>query len=240
MKSDIIEVNSVKYPVKIFFEKRNNSSASIRKKSINIRIPLSLNREEQFRSILKMKQWAKEKIQKSPPKEEIIKEYKDGENLTVGNKEYILSISYKKKQSSFARIENNMIYLLVSSEIPEDKQKSHISTLLSRIIAKQRLPDLEKKLHELNKIHFQANLNRIFFKNLRSMWGSCSKKGNINISTRLLFAPDDVLEYVCIHELAHLIEFNHSKKFWGLVTNAIQNYQEKEQWLKQQGQNIKF
>ena len=93
MKSDIIEVNSVKYPVKIFFEKRNNSSASIRKKSINIRIPLSLNREEQFRSILKMKQWAKEKIQKNPQKKEIIKEYKDGKSLTVSDKEYTLSIS---------------------------------------------------------------------------------------------------------------------------------------------------
>lgn len=187
-----------------------------------------------------MKQWAKEKIQKNPQKKDIIKEYKDGENITIGNKGYILSISYKKKQSSFARIENNTIYLVISSEIPDDKQKSHISTLLSRIIAKQRLPDLEKKLHELNKIHFQAKLNKIFFKNLRSLWGSCSEKGNINISTRLLFAPDDVLEYVYIHELAHLIEFNHSEKFWGLIANAMPNYQEKEKWLKQQGENIRF
>ena len=72
------------------------------------------------------------------------------------------------------------------------------------------------------------------------MWGSCSEKGNINISTRLLFAPEDVLEYVCIHELAHLIEQNHSEKFWQLVKNAMPNYQEKRKWLKENGDSICF
>jgi len=65
--------------------------------------------------------------------------------------------------------------------------------------------------------------NKIFFKNAKSRWGSCSEAGNINVSTRLLFAPDEVLESVCIHELAHLIERNHSEKFWALVEQAMPN-----------------
>lgn len=239
MKLDILEINNIKYTVKIFYESRNNSSVSIGK-CINIRIPLSLNRNEQAISILKMKQWAKERIQKSPPKKEIIKEYADGEKILVGEKEYLLSISFKEKQSSSARFENGKIFLVISSELSEDKKKAHISTLLSRAIARQRMPDLEKKIKTLNEQHFQAKLNKIFFKNLRSRWGSCSKIGNINISTKLLFAPDDVLEYVCVHELAHLIEFNHSDKFWSLVEKAMPSYKEKEQWLKQQGENMTF
>ena len=64
--------------------------------------------------------------------------------------------------------------------------------------------------------------------------------GNINISTRLLFAPDDVLEYVCIHELAHLIEHNHSQRFWMLVAQAMPDYTAKETWLKEKGDACRF
>ena len=116
MKTDFIEVNDTKYLVKIFPENRSNSSVSIGKQSINIRIPLSLNREEQFKTILRMKLWAKERLQRSPSKPEILKEYKDGDKLSVGNKEYVLSISYKSKQSSSARIQDNLIILIISSE----------------------------------------------------------------------------------------------------------------------------
>ncbi|HKZ41668.1 MAG TPA: M48 family metallopeptidase, partial [Candidatus Hodarchaeales archaeon] len=61
-----------------------------------------------------------------------------------------------------------------------------------------------------------------------------------NISTRLLFAPDEVLEYVCIHELAHLIEHNHSDRFWALVEKAMPYYPQQKQWLKEHGESIRF
>lgn len=107
MRTDILEVNGVKYLIKIFYEDRQNSSVSIGKKSVNIRIPLSLNREEQFRSTLKMKHWAREQLEKNPPKKEKAKEYSNGELLKVGNAEYKLSISFAAKQSSSARLHNN-------------------------------------------------------------------------------------------------------------------------------------
>ncbi len=99
---------------------------------------------------------------------------------------------------------------------------------------------LEEQINKINEIHFNQKINKIFFKSLQSKWGSCSSDRNINISTRLLFAPDDVLEYVCIHELAHLIEQNHSEDFWTLVEKAMPQYQEKEKWLKENGEDIGF
>jgi len=84
------------------------------------------------------------------------------------------------------------------------------------------------------------HINKIFFKNLRSRWGSCSERSNINISTGLLFAPEDVLEYICIHELAHLIEQNHSSRFWQLVEKAMPDYREKEKWLNENGGKCGF
>ncbi|MEK6949388.1 MAG: M48 family metallopeptidase [Nanoarchaeota archaeon] len=240
MKTDSLEANGIKYLVKIFYEDRSNTAVSIGKKSVNIRIPLSMDRNEQFRNILKMKQWAKEKLEKSPPKKERAKEYADGELLKAGNAEYKLSISFAPKQSSSARLHDKIIYLCVSSDLPKEVQNRHISSLLSRIIGKQKISIIKEKINELNEKHFKQKINKIFFKNHQSKWGSCSINGNINISTRLLFAPDDVLEYVCIHELVHLIEHNHSDRFWALVEKAVPDYKEKEKWLKENGEDISF
>jgi len=56
----------------------------------------------------------------------------------------------------------------------------------------------------------------------------------------LLFAPDEVIDYVCIHELAHLKERNHSPEFWKLVEGALPDYREKEKWLKENSDQCWF
>lgn len=64
-------------------------------------------------------------------------------------------------------------------------------------------------------------------------WGSCSGKNSINLSWRLVFAPDAVIDYVIIHELAHIKEHNHSTNFWNIVASFCPNYNECRQTLKQ-------
>ncbi|MFH1587854.1 MAG: M48 family metallopeptidase [Candidatus Diapherotrites archaeon] len=235
MKTETLEVNGLKYAVKIHYEKRNNSTGSIGKNTVNIRIPSGLSREECFRELIKMKAWARNKIQENPSKfkPEIQKEYNDGDNLKVGNEEYKLRIELKEKQSSSGRIKEGIIHLTISSNLSKQMQNRHISTLLSRCIAEKRLPHLKEKISELNKKHFNQKINKIFFKHNKSNWGSCSKAGNINISTKLLFAPEEILEYVCVHELAHLIEQNHSSQFWELIEKAMPDYREKINWFKE-------
>ena len=242
MRQEVIEVNGILHQVNIFIEDRNNSAVSIGKRSINIRVPLSMQREELFRQILKMKSWARQKLIDNPDrfKTAVVKTYKDGDELAVGKNKYILKIYFKDKESSSARISGSIISLVISSKIPKEEQKKHISTLLSRCVAKKRLPDLYTRISNLNNSHFNQRLNKIFFKHNKSNWGSCSEAGNINISTRLLFAPDDVLDYICVHELAHLIEHNHSDRFWSLVERAMPDYKEKEKWFKENGDKCVF
>ena len=71
-----------------------------------------------------------------------------------------------------------------------------------------------------------------------SRWGSCSSAGNINYSWRLIMAPSDVLNYVCAHEAAHLVEMNHSPKFWSVVEQLFPNYDQQRNWLKVNGENL--
>lgn len=242
MRTEAIEVNGHKFLVKIYHQLRNNSAVSISQKAVNIRIPLNMNREEQFRQLLKMKSWAIKKLQEDFDRFKPMpqKQYNDGDILTIDNTNYKLNIYFKNKNSSSARVIGDKIELIISSNLSEERRVKHISTLLSRCIAKTRLPKLHRKIGELNKLHFNQKINKIFFKYNKSNWGSCSEDNNINISTRLLFAPDDILEYVCIHELAHLIERNHSDRFWKLVENAMPNYKEKINWLKENGHTCSF
>ncbi len=62
---------------------------------------------------------------------------------------------------------------------------------------------------------------RVFIKDLRRNWGSCSELGNLNFNYKLAFLPPELAEYVVVHELCHLAEFNHSPAFWALVGRAL-------------------
>lgn len=68
------------------------------------------------------------------------------------------------------------------------------------------------------------SFNRIFIKNQKTRWGSCSRKQNINLNYKIIFLPKKHRDYIIVHEMCHLKEFNHSKKFWTLVEKAIPNY----------------
>ena len=80
-------------------------------------------------------------------------------------------------------------------------------------------------------VHWQ----RISIRCQKSKWGSCSGKGNLNFNCLLLLAPPEVLDYVVVHELCHLLEMNHSPRFWALVESILPDYAERRRWLREHG-----
>ena len=92
----------------------------------------------------------------------------------------------------------------------------------ARIVA-DRLPLLARR--------FDVEYNKVSIKSQKSRWASCSKKGNLHFNLLLAAAPPDVIDYVIIHELVHLIEFDHSRQFWQLVKEADPDYKKHREWL---------
>lgn len=75
----------------------------------------------------------------------------------------------------------------------------------------------------------------VFISSARGKWGSCSFDNKIRFSFRLLYAPKEVIDYVVVHELAHIKHKNHSPLFWAEVAKFVPNYKQKRKWLKDHG-----
>ena len=74
----------------------------------------------------------------------------------------------------------------------------------------------------------------------RSQWGSCNARGDVRYNARLILAPRDVLEYVVVHELAHLIHLNHSARFWAAVSAEIPDHRDRRKWLREHGSSLQI
>ena len=79
---------------------------------------------------------------------------------------------------------------------------------------------------------------RVTIREQKTRWGSCSRKGNLNFNWKLIRAPREALDYVVVHELCHLYEFNHSPGFWRMVEEVLPDYERWKRWLAQHGQNL--
>ncbi len=69
--------------------------------------------------------------------------------------------------------------------------------------------------------HYNLSYNKVFIKNQKTKWGSCSTKRNLNFSYRIVLLPEDLQDYLVVHELCHLQEMNHGEHFWNLVAETI-------------------
>lgn len=76
---------------------------------------------------------------------------------------------------------------------------------------------------------------RVTVRNQKTKWGSCSAKGNLNFNVLLMLAPEEVFDYVLIHELCHRRHMDHSKEFWALVASLDPDYKKHKKWLRDNG-----
>lgn len=235
----IIKIAGIEYTFNIYIERRNSTRVSITNNGVNIRIPRHLSKSKREEAIMELIHWAAKRIQDTSLHKQNKKTYSHDDYLKTHSKIYKLQIEIRDSQKNFSKIQGNYIIFKISNKHDETARQKYISKQLQKLLAKHHQEELCCHVHRLNKEHFGKEVKNISYKYTKSRWGACHcGRKDIDISTKLLLAPIEVLEYVIIHELAHLIEANHSKRFWNIVKSIDPNYKQKKKWLNQNGNEL--
>ena len=146
--------------------------------------------------------------------------------LTDGMQLSVLDNSYTLRLAELGQVQVNGTVLLCPQFKPQQA--------LEKWLRQQALAVLqERTAHyaELMGVVYQS----VKLSSAAKRWGSCSIKGNLNFSWRLVFYPLAVLDYVVVHELAHRREMNHSAAFWKVVATWMPDYKKYRKWLRDNG-----
>lgn len=239
----IVEVAEFEIPLRIVFELRNSVRVSIGKHSVILRIPVfdvqNTDKHEKYAV-----NWLTKIFHEKP---EVIsrfhiEKYKHSYSFKVLDKdEYRVQVFEEDRVNGQVEVKNgNLLNVHIPAHLPDYEKRIYIRTLLSRIISQRYKKYVIDRVHYWNQMYFQKRLNRITLKYNTSNWGSCSISANINLSTRTLLLPHEMMDYVIVHELSHLVEMNHSKRFWNVVEKVMPDYEKKESWINIHGKMIDF
>jgi len=187
-----------------------------------VRAPLGTSNSYILKLVEQKRTWIEEKKLLMQKRKERYKEKKfvAGEDFLYLGKAYFLNFSHL---TNVVALEGNKIVL------PEKARKQAAKYLKDwyRKTAKKVLEERVKKI---------AMQEGVAYKDLKitsasHRWGSCSNKGNLNFTWKLIMAPLDIIDYVVVHELCHLEFPNHSREFWAEVGRIMPDYKLKQKWL---------
>ena len=195
---------------------------------VEVRAPFKIEQKEIDSFVLQKMGWIKKKLslQKSI-KKLIRKKFKNEENFQFLGKDLKLKITISENKKSY--IDDKFIYLVLKNNKENFKEKiKEKLEILFRETAKDIFKN--KTLDEAEKI--KVTPKKIIVRSYKRRWGSCSHKKDISYNWKLIMAPEKIIRYVVIHELCHLVHFNHSRDFWKSVEKIIPDYKSSKEWLK--------
>lgn len=158
---------------------------------------------------------------------------------TAIGREHRLLFQASENKTVKSRVANGLITITypLHSSPTEQRVQLEAKKAATRALRREAEHALPTKLHTLAQ-QFGYSYQSVSIKNMRSRWGSCSNSGVINLNLWLMQLSDDLVEYVCCHELAHLQHPHHQKSFWNEVSLMLPDYKERRQQLKQHSPSL--
>lgn len=197
-----------------------------RDKSVIVHAPEGTAIETIEAAIEKKKLWIYEKTRHPQKYQEAkkVREYISGTSILYLGKEY--KLDFVNESLEGVRFDGRFLLSKDHAQSAEHHLKEWFLEEARRIIT----PKVE-----LNARKLGVGYNEILISNLKYRWGSCTPKNNLNYNWRLIKAPISVIDYVIVHELAHLLEANHTKRFWTIISVQLPHYLKAKEWLKSNG-----
>lgn len=249
MQKDSIKWNGILIEYEWTRGKRKTIGISISPEGcVSIKAPLEITKDQIRQCVLQKGRWIVEKREELKQKQKELKaqipvrHFEDGESLLYLGERYVLrkkrvsSIKNRNQRNeNLAQIqrfekEREICLTYTGSDWNEEAFKDVLEQWY-REEARKYLKDRAEKCSK----RIPCEYGRIFIKNQKTCWGSCSTKGNLNFNWRIMMAPAEIIDYLVVHELCHRIEMNHSGAYWKLVEKQIPDYKARRQWLKENG-----
>jgi len=202
---------------------RKTTAIYIRDGFVEVRAPYKKSLSEIDQFVASKEKWIADKL--SVKNEQISQ--RESFTLTYGDK-----IPYRGKMHPIRGKQGGMAgFDVLSFYMPPDLSPEDIKYYCKTTYKLLAERDLTARTIEfMDEMELEPTAIKI--NNAKSTWGSCSSKKSINFSWRLVMADDDVIDYVIVHELAHILEPNHSARFWAIVESYIPDYKERRARLK--------
>ena len=221
-------------PIEIVFsKKRKTISIQIKPNKIRVLSTYWISKNSVREFILKNESWIRKKLADQKLRVKPVTNLVNNEKLTLCGKNYTLKVISEPIIEPEIRSET----IIISNNFKTRKTFGSIESQILKLLKDFSFRVLQRKTFEISQI-MNVRYNSVKIKNYKSRWGSCSSKGDISFNWKIIFAPENIIEYLVVHELSHLIHFNHSKLFWNKVEEFQYNYKENRKWLKENGYKL--
>jgi len=203
--------------------KRKTVALYIRKGGVEVRAPLEMPKHEIDKLVISKEKWITDRLEKSREQAEKRSSFalNYGDIVTYLGKQHPVTA----KDGNSVGFDDERFYM--PPNLPPEQIKA-ACVQIYRMLAKRDLT--QKTLFFAKQMSVMPSAVKINGANTR--WGSCSTKKSLNFSWRLIMADDGVVDYVVVHELAHITEMNHSPRFWAIVESVLPDYRERKEKLK--------
>lgn len=225
IKPNFVILEKLGKPLEVLVRRSNKAihiSIKIVGKYAELILPETGNMVTGYDFLVKKEAWIRKKLHniaaQSPHDENII---------SILGKPY--QIVYIESDNYNVKLTHDMVEIYAKIGLHCAFLKVFLQKILLQEIIKLAMPIAKKYKLNYAQIKLMSNTTK---------WGSCSSKGILSFHWRLIFAPYTVLEYLVAHEMAHLKEMNHSKKFWALVSKILPDYDIGRNWLKRSGATL--
>jgi predicted metal-dependent hydrolase len=177
-------------------------------------------------------EWIKKHLKHIGAKK-VSKQYCEGEKHLYFGKEYSLVISTSETHGrSKINLTTNSLEIQIPKGIPEEKFPEKVKDALLYWYLEMGIEIITGKVNHYSKV-IGVNYKKINLKKVSSIWGSCSPTNCLSFNRKLVMAPHEVVDYVVIHEVSHMVHRNHGTNFWNLVKSLDPEYKNHRKWLRQ-------
>lgn len=202
-----------------------------------VRAPIWVHKKDIEAFLTEKEEWisATEKRLKNARQKELLTrlQLENGDEIGyLGEKLSLTVIREERTRAKIKRFENRLLLW-----VPYEADYDYRQKQLEKWYRKEAFSVISRKAAEYAKM-LGVSFDEIHIKDQKSRWGSCSGMKNLNFNWRIIMAPEEVCDYVIIHELCHLQFMDHSTNFWSLVSEFCPEYQKQKAWLKEHGKDL--